>query len=102
LAPTNFREPWYHDKGLQVAKEIKTLLVIRKRFLGLVIAGIRAAITTIATMTTTAAVALSQDIQNVILNNFNLIILITITQNVSYAFQQQVVIDENIDTCLNL
>jgi hypothetical protein len=56
-------------------------------------AGIVAAITAIVTMTT-AAVALSQSIQNAHYIN-------TLTQNVSYAFQQQVAIDEKIDTHLN-
>jgi hypothetical protein len=42
---------------------------------------------------TTAAVALSQSIQNAHYIN-------TVTQNVSYAFQQ-VAIDEKIDICLN-
>jgi hypothetical protein len=44
-------------------KEIKSLSVREKRFVGLLIAGIVAAITAIATMTT-AEVALSQSIQN--------------------------------------
>jgi hypothetical protein len=57
------------------------------------IAGIVAAITAIAT-TTTAAVALSQSTQNVHY-------VITLTQNVSHAFQQQVAIDEKIDICLS-
>jgi hypothetical protein len=57
------------------------------------IAGIVAAITAIATMTT-AAVALSQSIQNAHYIN-------TLTQNVSYASQQQIAKDEKIDTCLN-
>jgi hypothetical protein len=45
LVPTNFMGPWHHDRGLQVVKEIKTLLVKEKRFVRLVIAGIIAAIT---------------------------------------------------------
>jgi hypothetical protein len=63
LVPTNFMGLWYHDRGLQVVKEIKSLLVREKRFVGLLIAGIVAAITAIATMAT-AVVALSQSIQN--------------------------------------
>jgi hypothetical protein len=93
LVPTNFTGSWYHDRGLQVVKEIKSLLVREKTFVGLLIASIVAAITTIATMTT-AAVALSQSIQNTHYIN-------TLTQTVSYAFQQQVAIDEKIDICLN-
>jgi hypothetical protein len=57
------------------------------------ITGIVAEITAIATMTT-AAVSLSQSTQNVHY-------ISTSTQNVSYVIQQQVVIDEKLDTCLN-
>jgi fluoride ion exporter CrcB/FEX len=70
------------------------LLVREERFVGLLIAGIVAAITAIATMAT-AAVALSQSIQNTHYIN-------TLTQNVSYAFQQQVAVDEKIDIHLIL
>jgi hypothetical protein len=94
LIPTNFTGPWYHDRGLQVVKEIKSLLVREKRFVGLLMTGIVAAITAIATMAT-AAVALSQSIQNAHYIN-------TLTQNVSYAFQQQVAVDEKIDIRLIL
>jgi hypothetical protein len=48
LVPTNFTGPWYYDRGLQVVKEIKSLLVREKRFVGLLIAGIVAAITATA------------------------------------------------------
>jgi fluoride ion exporter CrcB/FEX len=85
LLPTNFTGQWYHDRGLQVVKDIKSLLVRDKRCVGLLIAGIVAAITAIATMAT-AAVALSQSIENAHYVN-------TLTQNVSYSFQQ-VAIDE--------
>jgi hypothetical protein len=78
--------PWYHDRGLQVVKEIRTLLVRKKRLVGLLIADIIVAITTFATMTT-VAVALFHSIQNALYIN-------TLTQNVSYAFQQQVSIDK--------
>jgi hypothetical protein len=81
LVPTNFMGSWYHDRGLQVVKEIRTLLVRKKRLVGLLIADIIVAITTIATMTT-VVVALSQSIQNGLYIN-------TLTQNVSYAFQQR-------------
>jgi hypothetical protein len=57
------------------------------------ITGIVAEITAIATMTT-AAVALSQSTQNAHYIN-------TLTQNVTYALQQQVAIDEKIGICLN-
>jgi hypothetical protein len=63
LIPTNFMGPWYQDRGLQVVKEIKSLLLREKRCEGLLMAGTVAAITVIATMTT-AAVAFSQSIQN--------------------------------------
>jgi hypothetical protein len=93
LVPTNFTGPWYQDRRLQVIKEIKSLLVREKRFVGLLIAGIVAATPAIATMTA-AAVALSQSIQNAHYVNI-------LTQNVSFAFQQQVAIDEKIDIHLN-
>jgi hypothetical protein len=93
LVPTNFMGPWYHDRGLQVVKEIRTLLVRKKRLVGLFIADIIVAITTFATMTT-VAVALFHSIQNALYIN-------TLTQNVSYAFQQQVSIDKKIDIHLN-
>jgi hypothetical protein len=93
LIPTNFMGPWYHDRGLQVVKEIKSLLVREKRFVELLKAGFVAAITATATMAT-AAEALSQSIQNAHYVN-------TLTQNISYAFQQQVYIDEKIDIHLN-
>jgi hypothetical protein len=93
LVPTNFMGSWYHDRGLQVVKEIKSLLVREERFVGLLIAGIVAAITAIATMAT-AAVALSQSIQNAHYVN-------TLMPNVSYAFQQQFATDEKIDIHLN-
>jgi hypothetical protein len=57
------------------------------------ITGIVPVITAIATMTT-AAVALSQSTQNAHYIN-------TLTQNVTYVFQQKVAIDEKIDIHLN-
>jgi hypothetical protein len=66
LVPTNFTG---HGSMIEdyiffdYVKEIKSLSVREKRFVGLLIAGIVAAITAIATMTT-AEVALSQSIQN--------------------------------------
>jgi hypothetical protein len=86
LVPTNFTGPWCHKKGIQVIKEVKSLLVREKRVVGLIIAGIVATITAIATMAT-ASVALSQGIQNAYYIN-------TLIQNVTYALQQQVSIDE--------
>jgi hypothetical protein len=71
----------------------KTIISKRKKICRALTAGIVAVITAIATMTT-AAVALSQSIQNAHYIN-------TLTQNVSYASQQQVAKDEKIDICLN-
>jgi hypothetical protein len=85
--------PWYHDKGLQFIKEVKSLLVREKRVTGLIIASIVAAITAIATMAM-ASVALSQNVQNAHYGN-------TLTQNATYTLQQQVSIDEKIDVLLN-
>jgi hypothetical protein len=66
--------------------------VREKRVTGLM-AGIVAAITAVTTMTT-ASVALSKHIQNAHYVN-------TLTQNVTYALQQQVSIDKNTDVHLN-
>jgi hypothetical protein len=66
----------------------KIIISKRKNILGLLIGGIGSA------STATAAVALSQNIQNAHYVN-------TLTQNVSYAFQQQVAVDEKIDIRLN-
>jgi hypothetical protein len=63
LVPTNFTGIRYHDKSLQVIKEGKGLLVREKRVIGLIIAGIMAAISAIATMAM-ASMALSQSTQN--------------------------------------
>jgi hypothetical protein len=93
LVPTNLTGPWYHDKGLQFIKEVKSLLVREKRVTGLIIASIVAAITAIATMAM-ASVALSQNVQNAHYGN-------TLTQNATYTLQQQVSIDEKIDVLLN-
>jgi hypothetical protein len=60
-------------------------LVRENRVIGLIIAGIVATITAIATMAM-ASMALSQSIQNAHYVN-------TLTQNVTYALQQQVSID---------
>jgi hypothetical protein len=93
LIPTNFTSPWYHGKGLQVIKEVKSLLMREKRVIGLIIIGIVAAITSVATMAT-AAVALSQSIQNSHYIN-------TLIWNVTYTLQQQMFIYEKIDVHLN-
>jgi hypothetical protein len=52
LVPTIFTGPWYHNKDLQVTKEVKGLLVREKRVIGLIIAGILA-INAMATATVT-------------------------------------------------
>jgi hypothetical protein len=74
LITTNFTSPWYPDKGLYIGNEVKSLLVREKRSIDLIIAGIVAAITAIAT-SAMAAVTLSQSIQSVHYVN-------TLTQNV--------------------
>nr|KAF6444261.1 hypothetical protein HJG59_008561 [Molossus molossus] len=62
MLPVNISEPWYSEKGLQVLEEIEKGLSRPRRFIGLLIAGIAALVTIIATAAT-AAVALSQSIQ---------------------------------------
>lgn len=60
--PTNITGPWYDDKGLAVLQQAQIQLIRGKRFIGLLIAGITALVTMIATAAT-AAVALSTGIQ---------------------------------------
>jgi fluoride ion exporter CrcB/FEX len=91
LLPINFTGPWYHGKGLQVIKDVKSLLVRKKRVVVLIITGIVAVITTIITMAM-ASTALSQSIKNVHYAN-------TLSQNVTYTLQQQVSIDEKMCIC---
>ena len=59
MLPVNVTGPWYCDRGLQVLKEINTALSRQKRFIGLLITGLVALVSLIATATT-AAIALSQ------------------------------------------
>jgi hypothetical protein len=67
---------------------MESLLVREKRFVGLLIAGIVAAMTAIATMAT-ATVAFSQSIQTAHYAN-------TLTQNVSCAFNNKLLYMKNV------
>jgi hypothetical protein len=81
-------------RGLQVVKETKGFLLREKRIVGLIIAGIAAFVTMIATATT-ASVALTQAVQNAhYVNN--------LTKNVTYALEAQMRIDDKRDVCLNI
>lgn len=93
MLPVNITGPWYAERSLQVFKEIERALSRQKRFIGLLIAGVAALVTVIATAAT-AAVALSQTIQNAHYVN-------TLTKNVSLALGTQEDIDSKIEKQLN-
>ena len=61
LLPVNITGPWYFEKSLQVLKEVSQALSRSKRVVGLIIAGIAALITLIAS-TTASAIALTQEV----------------------------------------
>nr|KAF6418685.1 hypothetical protein HJG63_008733 [Rousettus aegyptiacus] len=86
MLPVNASGPWYADRGLQVLEEINEAISRQKRVIGLIIAGITALVSLIAT---TAAVALSQTVQTAhYVNN--------LSRNVTIALGTQ----ENIDNKL--
>ena len=62
LLPVNITGPWYFEKSLQVLKEVSQALSRSKRVVGLIIAGIAALITLIAS-TTASAIALTQEVK---------------------------------------
>lgn len=53
MLPVQVNGTWYEHSGLQVLKRLHELLVRLKRFIGMLIAGLVAVITLIATATTT-------------------------------------------------
>ncbi|XP_035582304.1 endogenous retrovirus group K member 13-1 Env polyprotein-like isoform X2 [Zalophus californianus] len=61
MMPVEVRGPWYRDYGYQFAQELEGLLSRGRRFLGLLIAGITALVSLIASATV-STVALSQGI----------------------------------------
>ncbi|XP_036083191.1 endogenous retrovirus group K member 7 Env polyprotein-like [Rousettus aegyptiacus] len=85
--------PWYAERSLQIFKEIEYALSRQKRFIGLLIAGTMALVTIIATAAT-AAVALSQTIQNAHYVN-------TLSKNVTLALGTQEVINEKLEQKVN-
>lgn len=93
MLPVNISGPWYAERSLQVLKEIEYALSRQKRFVGLLIAGIMALVTIIATAAT-AAVALSQTIQNAHYVN-------TLSKNVTLALGTQEAIDEKLEQKVN-
>ncbi|XP_074174725.1 endogenous retrovirus group K member 7 Env polyprotein-like [Rhinolophus sinicus] len=93
MLPVNISGPWYAERSLQIFKEIEYALSRQKRFIGLLIAGIMALVTIIATAAT-AAVALSQTIQNAQYVN-------TLSKNVSLALGTQEAIDEKLEQKVN-
>lgn len=93
MLPVNISGPWYAERSLQIFKEIEYALSRQKRFIGLLIAGTMALVTIIATAAT-AAVALSQTIQNAHYVN-------TLSKNVTLALGTQEVINEKLEQKVN-
>lgn len=50
MLPVNISGPWYSERGLQVWKEIEGALTMPRRFIGILIAGVTALITLVATV----------------------------------------------------
>ncbi|XP_054577310.1 endogenous retrovirus group K member 19 Env polyprotein-like [Eptesicus fuscus] len=93
MVPVNLTGPWYSDKALQVWHEITGALSRPRRFTGLLVAGITALITLIASATA-AAVALTQQVQTAhFVNN--------LSKNISQALGTQENIDRKIEEKLN-
>lgn len=93
MLPVNVSGPWYAERSLQIFKKIEYTLSRPKRFIGLLIAGIMALVTIIATAAT-AAVALSQTVQNShYVNN--------LSKNVTLALGTQENIDEKLEQKVN-
>lgn len=93
MVPVNVSESWYNDKGSQLFKEINTQLDGSKRFIGLLIAGISALVTLIAS-STAAAFALPHSIQTA--HHVNML-----SKNVSQILGTQEFIDVKIEQKLN-
>ncbi|XP_054570314.1 endogenous retrovirus group K member 13-1 Env polyprotein-like [Eptesicus fuscus] len=93
IVPVNLSEPWYNDHSLQVWREVTSALSRPRRFIGLLIAGVTALITLIATAAAAAA-ALTQEVQTAhFVNN--------LSKNVSTALGTQEAIDRKIEEKLN-
>lgn len=68
LLPVSMTGPWYSEKSLQILEEVCQALSRSKRVAGLIIAGIPALTTLIAT-TTASALALMQEVKTAIFVN---------------------------------
>ena len=66
LLPVSITGPWYSEKDLQTLEEASHTLSRSKRVVGLIIAGIAALITLIAS-TTASAIALTQKLRQLLL-----------------------------------
>ena len=62
LLPVSITGPWYSEKDLQILQEVSQVLSRSKRIVGLIIAGIAALITLIAS-NTASAIALTQEVK---------------------------------------
>ncbi|XP_059534648.1 endogenous retrovirus group K member 113 Env polyprotein-like [Myotis daubentonii] len=93
MLPVNISGPWYRDTGSQVLRELNELLSRPKRFIGMLIAGLVALVSLIATATT-AAIALTQEIHTAHFVD-------SLAKNVLDALGAQELIDKKIEQRLN-
>ncbi|XP_054569932.1 endogenous retrovirus group K member 7 Env polyprotein-like isoform X1 [Eptesicus fuscus] len=93
MVPVNLSEPWYNDHSLQVWREVTSALSRPRRFIRLLIAGVTALITLIATAAAAAA-ALTQEVQTAHFVN-------DLSKNVSTALGTQEAINRKIEEKLN-
>lgn len=91
MVPVKLLEPWYEDSGVQLIQEIKNELSRERRFLGVLMAGLMAPVSIIATA---AAIALSQTVQTAhFVNN--------LSKNVTMALGTQESIDRKLEAKIN-
>ena len=92
LLPVNITGPWYSEKSLQVLKEVSQALSRSKRVVGLIIAGIAALITLIAS-TTASAIALTQEVKTANFVNHlakNVTNVLSIQEDLDRHLEQQI------------
>ncbi|KAM5338911.1 endogenous retrovirus group K member 25 Env polyprotein-like [Glossophaga mutica] len=94
FVPVNLTVPWFNDPGYAVIRAANEIILARsKRFVGMLIAGITALVTLIATAAT-ATIALTEGIQTAEFVN-------ELSHNVSVTFQTQEDWDQKIEQKLN-
>ena len=91
LLSVSITGPWYSEKSLQVLEEVSQALSRSKRVVGLIIAGIAALITLIAS--TTAAIPLTQEVKTATFVNHlakNVTNVLSIQEDLDRHLEQQI------------